>query len=377
MRAAFYAPMKPPGHAVPSGDRSIARLFMAALERAGYRAQVASNLRTWSADPAAFAGLHAKAVAEAARLAAKWQNEPPDLWFTYHVYYKAPDWIGPAVSRALGIPYVVAEASYAPKRAGGPWAVGHEAAGDAIRSADLILSPTRLDMSCIEALLHNKKRNVFFPPFLDHRPFAEAAAARDVHRAAVAQRFGLDPDRPWLLTVAMMRDDAKRASYDVIAGLLADLPANGWQYLIVGDGPAAPAIRESLAPWQDAIRFAGACAPDDLPALYAAADIYLWPAVNEAFGMAFLEAQAAGLPVVAGNERGVPDVTQDGSTALLAPPTNHKGLAALTSKLLGDAALRATMGRAAADFVARERSLDGAAARLAELLAPLPGGRTP
>ena len=42
-----------------------------------------------------------------------------------------------------------------------------------------------------------------------------------------------------------------------------------------------------------------------LPALYAGADLYLWPAINEAYGMAFLEAQAAGLPVVAGRTGGV------------------------------------------------------------------------
>jgi glycosyltransferase involved in cell wall biosynthesis len=126
-----------------------------------------------------------------------------------------------------------------------------------------------------------------------------------------------------------------------------------------------------LAPWQDRVRFIGALAPDALPAFYAAADLYLWPAVEEAFGMAFLEAQAAGCPVVAGNERGVPDVVQDGTTALLGPPGAAKGLAMMVSRLLGDTSLRATMGRQAAAFVARERSLAGAAAQLGTLLEPL------
>ena len=44
----------------------------------------------------------------------------PELWFTYHLYHKAPDWLGPRIAGALGIPYVVAEASFAPKQAGGP-----------------------------------------------------------------------------------------------------------------------------------------------------------------------------------------------------------------------------------------------------------------
>ena len=47
MRVAFYAPLKPPDHAVPSGDRRMARLLMAALERAGHRVILASRLRAF------------------------------------------------------------------------------------------------------------------------------------------------------------------------------------------------------------------------------------------------------------------------------------------------------------------------------------------
>jgi glycosyltransferase involved in cell wall biosynthesis len=371
MRAAFYAPMKPPNHAVPSGDRSIARLFMAALHHAGYETEIASTLRTWSRDASVLTAQQQAAAREAERLIAAWRDDPPDVWLTYHVYYKAPDWIGPAVCQALKIPYVIAEASYAPKRANGPWALGHDAAGAAIKAADLVLSPTKLDMNCIAPLLQDPRRNIFFPPFLDHVPFAEAALERKAHRTTIAAAHDLDPERPWMLTVAMMRDDAKRESYAVIAEVLAALDRSDFGYLIVGDGPAAQTIKAALAPWQDRVRFVGALAPDALPAYYAAADLYLWPAVEEAFGMAFLEAQAAGCPVVAGNERGVPDVVQDGTTALLGPPRAAKGLAMMVSRLLDDTSLRGTMSQQAAAFVARERSLVGASVRLRALLEPL------
>ena len=374
MRAAFYAPMKPPNHAVPSGDRSIARLFMAALQHAGYEPEVASTLRTWSRDASGLATQKQAAALEAERLIAAWRDDPPDVWLTYHVYYKAPDWIGPAVCQALKIPYVIAEASYALKRANGPWALGHDAAGAAIKAADLVLSPTKLDMNCIAPLLQDPQRNVFFPPFLDHVPFAEATLERKAHRTAIAATHDLETERPWMLTVAMMRDDAKRESYAVIAEVLAALDRTDFGYLIVGDGPAAQTIKAALAPWQDRARFVGALAPDALPAYYAAADLYLWPAVEEAFGMAFLEAQAAGCPVVAGNERGVPDVVQDGTTALLGPPRAAKGLAIMVSRLLDDTSLRGTMSQQAAAFVARERSLVGASVRLRALLEPLGAG---
>ncbi len=52
--------------------------------------------------------------------AARPPDRRPDAWLTYHVYHKAPDHLGPYVTRALGIPYLVAEASLAAKQANGP-----------------------------------------------------------------------------------------------------------------------------------------------------------------------------------------------------------------------------------------------------------------
>ncbi len=66
----------------------------------------------------------AKGQQLADKLIAKYKKLPkakrPQAWFTYHLYYKAVDWIGPRVAAALDIPYLVAEASHAPKRARGP-----------------------------------------------------------------------------------------------------------------------------------------------------------------------------------------------------------------------------------------------------------------
>ena len=137
MRIAFYAPLKAPTHPVPSGDRRMARLLMAALEAAGHEVTLACTLRSWDDGrrPGRAERLAALGARCADRLTARWRGTPPDLWFTYHLYHKAPDWIGPAVSRRFGIPYVVAEASHAPKRAAGPWAAGHAAAEAAIRRA--------------------------------------------------------------------------------------------------------------------------------------------------------------------------------------------------------------------------------------------------
>ncbi|MSO65110.1 MAG: glycosyltransferase [Alphaproteobacteria bacterium] len=373
MRVAFYAPMKSPLSAVPSGDRRMGRLLMAALDLAGHEVAIASELRTHlkAADPARQAALIRASADEAARLIAAYQRHPsqrPDVWFTYHVYYKAPDWLGPVMRRELGLPYVAVEVSFAPKRANGPWSIGHEATRVAIAAADAIISPTLLDMACVADLTTPATPHVFLPPFLDHGPFAKAHAERAIHRRHWALNSPADADVPWLLTVAMMREGPKHDSYRVLADALARLDDRPWQLLVAGDGRARADITAAFAPFGKRIVWLGAVAEAELPSLYAAADLYVWPAVHEAYGMALLEAQAAGVPVVAGDVRGVPDVVRRGETALLVPEHSAAAFAAAVAHLLDHHDERHTMGKQALRFVERERTIAAAAAALDKVL---------
>jgi len=379
MRIAFYAPLKSPTHGTPSGDRRVAGLLMDALGQAGHRVELVSSFRSYDAagDAARQAALREQGLALATRLAAQWRDAPaaarPDLWFTYHTYYKAPDWLGPAASAALGIPYVIAEASHAGKRAGGAWDIGHRATAEAAGRADLLLCPTRDDVAGLQGVAADPDRVVWLPPFLDPAPFRSAAAQRTAHRERLARAHGLDPAQPWLAVAAMMRPGDKLASYRALAQVLALTRDLRWQLLVAGDGPARADVMAALsaaipgrAVFLDALRLGG------VAALYAAADVCVWPAVNEAYGMALLEAQAAGLPVIATATRGVPDVVVDGRTGRLAPPGDVAALAALVRELLLDAAQRARLGAAAAAFIAEERSLEATVARLQPLLSRIP-----
>jgi glycosyltransferase involved in cell wall biosynthesis len=375
VRIAFYAPLKPPTHATPSGDRRVAGLLMDALERVAEHAELVSTFRSFDGDgdAARQAALRAQGAALVERMVRQWRAGPaelrPTLWFTYHVYYKAPDWLGPAISEALGIPYVIAEASYAGKRAGGPWAIGHEAAAEAIARARLVLSPSRDDVAGLQALIP-KERIVYLPPFLDVAPYRAALKQREAHRAKLAAGYGLDPTPPWIAVVAMMRQGDKLASYRALAGALARLQHLPWRLLVAGDGAARSEVQAAL---EQAVPgracFLGSLEARQVAALCAACDLYAWPAVNEAYGMAMLEAQAAGLPVVSVATRGVPDVVVDGKTGVLAK--HEASLADPLKELLLDANRRAALGREAAAFVAAERSLDAAAARLKTLLGGL------
>ncbi len=375
MRIAFYAPMKPPTHGTPSGDRRVAGLYMDALARAGHRVELVSTFRSYdgAGDAARQEALRAQGVTLGRGLAAQWlaavPEARPELWFTYHLYYKAPDWLGPEACAALGIPYVVAEASHADKRARGPWALGHDGAARAIRRAQLLLCPTRDDVAGLLPLASNPERVVWLPPFLDVEPFARARLAREEHRSRLAAGHGLDGKLPWISIAAMMRPGDKLASYRVLAAALKrvlDLP---WRLLVAGDGAAGAEVRSVLdTALPGRVAFLGAQRQDAVAALAGASDLCVWPAVNEAYGMALLEAAAAGVPVVSCAVRGVPDIVLEGKTGLLAAAGDEAGLAERVRSLLGDASRRAALGRAARGFAAGEPSLQAAAPRLNPLL---------
>src|SRR5207237_10927163 len=103
----------------------------------------------------------------------------------------------------------------------------------------------------------------------------------------------------------------------------------------------------------------------------AASDLFGWPAVNEAYGMALLEAQAAGVPVGSCDTRGVPDVVLNGRTGILVRYGDETALAEAMRELLVNSERRHALGREAARYVVGERSLEAASAKLGAALSAL------
>lgn len=379
MRVAFYAPMKPPDHAVPSGDRRMAGLLIEALGLAGHQVELASRLcsRDGSGNPARQTRIKELGGALARRLIRRYKSRPagerPGVWLTYHLYYKAPDWIGPQVSDALEIPYLVAEASVAPKRARGHWDLGHRATLSALARAAAVVTLNPDDMGC----LPDPARVRLLKPFLDPAPYRAAAGARDGHRAALAERLELDPAQPWLLTVAMMRPGDKLDSYKALASAFSrpELQALPWQLVVAGDGPARRQVQALFARAEPRrIRFVGQLESDQLPGLYAASDLFVWPAIREAYGLALLEAQASGLPAVAGRGGGVPEILRHGETGLLVDPMSPAAFAAAVGELISNPERRRQMAARALAVVQAEHNLSAAAGQLDAILKEALGG---
>jgi glycosyltransferase involved in cell wall biosynthesis len=164
-----------------------------------------------------------------------------------------------------------------------------------------------------------------------------------------------------LLAIGMMRKGDKLASYRLLAEALQHLD-RPWQLLIVGDGEARADVQRAFKPVAGGVFLLGAKPREKLPEIATACDLCVWPAVNEAFGMALLEAQACGLPVVAGAWGGVPAIIVDGKTGWLSKPGDATEFSADVDFAL-DADLAAA-GKAARANALAKHDIAGAARTL-------------
>lgn len=350
MRVWMHFPMKPLHHPRPSGDVIMARLLRDALRAAGHTAHTVHPFASYDGKGDAVFQGKKRAQAEGIldgliNVCARGGGNLPDLWFTYHLYHKAPDLLGPAFCERFNLPYAVAEASRAPKQADGPWARNYAACEAALRRADVIFNMNPADAACVRPAMRPDAELIPLPPFVDTAPSAAARAGRHGARAELAAAHGLDAARPWLCTAAMMRPGDKAASYAVLAEALADVDA---PLLIAGDGAARAEVRAMFARRAAPAVFLGRISRKAMPGFFAACDLMVWPAVNEAYGMVFLESQAAGCPVVAGDAGGVSDVA--GAAGVMVPEGGAAAVRAAVQDLLAAperlAAMRADAVRA-------------------------------
>ena len=124
--------------------------------------------------------------------------------------------------------------------------------------------------------------------------------------------------------------------------------------ILVGDGPERANLQKLIADFglERYVWLAGD--RDDIPALLAAMDIFLLPSLGEGISNTILEAMATGLPVIASDIGGNPELVQEGVTGKLIPVGDALALADAIESLSTDTALRERMGRAAIQRVQRD-----------------------
>jgi glycosyltransferase involved in cell wall biosynthesis len=188
--------------------------------------------------------------------------------------------------------------------------------------------------------------------------------ARLARRSVSRQSLKLDDSD---FVVLLIGNDWKKKGLDQLLRALAiiEFPI---QLLVVGkDDPGLyrPALRQLRL--EDRVRFLAPSA--DVLSFYAAADAYVAPSLEDAFGLPILEAMACGLAVIASVQAGASENVVDGTTGyLLRDPMNHAELADLIRRLASDKSAAQRIGAAAAQFVKSSVSWDHNAAATREFL---------
>jgi phosphatidyl-myo-inositol dimannoside synthase len=269
----------------------------------------------------------------------------PEVVLSAHIVTSPAAW---AVSRALRRPFIqylhAQEVAERPRLAA--FAVRHAAAVVAVSTHTAQLARS---VGADERRLHR------IPPGVDLPPTGSG---------------GGKAEHPTVLTVAQLEREYK--GHDVMLRALPLVAARvpDVQWVVVGDGALRPGLEQvaSSNGVSDRVRFLGRASDDERDRWLARAHVFAMLSRipergvgGEGFGIAFLEASAHGLPVVAGNVGGALDAVADGETGVLVDPSDHVAAADAIADLLLDSRRANAMGQAG-----RERARDFAWPLVAE-----------
>jgi phosphatidyl-myo-inositol dimannoside synthase len=149
--------------------------------------------------------------------------------------------------------------------------------------------------------------------------------------------------------------------------------------LLVGGGPYRSTVEKLAARYgvREHVVFTGSVRWPELPAYYAAGDVFAMPCRTrrggldvEGLGIVYLEASAIGLPVVGGNSGGAPDAVRDGETGYVVSGRDVPAVADRVACLLEDRTLATRLGMAGREWVENQWRWDSQAQRLSTLLRP-------
>jgi glycosyltransferase involved in cell wall biosynthesis len=170
----------------------------------------------------------------------------------------------------------------------------------------------------------------------------------DIRPAAPAQN-----GRARIVTVAHL---VTRKRHAVVLRAIARLePERRPEYLVIGDGPCREPLQRLAAELgvADRVRFLGQLPNPDAVARAAGCDLFVMPGVEEPFGVAFVEAMAAGLPAIGSRGEGGPeDIAAAGPGMILVEPDDPGALATVLERLTADRSELARLGAAARATVA-------------------------
>lgn len=244
-----------------------------------------------------------------------------------------------------------------------------------LRKDSIIVVPSRQ----IEQVLRGygiRRETTVIPTGIDASFFAPDAARDERVRSALLSRFPRLANGPVLLFVGRIGQEKNVAFlFDVLVRVLERHP--NASLLMVGDGPFRPALEKhaALMGLAEACLFTGYMPREDLPSVYAFADVFAFASKTETQGLVTIESMLCGTPVVAIGEMGTADM-MDGDNGGFMVKDDLGEFVDKTLALLGDPALRAEKAEEARAYAARW-TVEGLTDRLLELYRDAAARRVP
>jgi len=357
-------PFKPMGHQNPSGDLITGTELYNHLLSKNHTLKLVSKLRcrwiyyrpkTWL-----------QLFAEQKRIQKKYITRKPDLWLSYHSYYKAPDLLGSLCSRKLAIPYVIFQGIYSTKRRKKLLTLpGFLLNKKVLLSATHIFTNKKRDLRNLKRLVP-EDRLTYIAPGITPDDFVFSPDSRN------ALRTEFNPgERTIIMTAAMFRPGVKTEGITHVIESCSQLIKEGrnislW---IAGDGTCRKELQQradKLLPGR--VNFLGKISRHKMYRYYSAADIFAFPGVEESLGMVYLEAQSCNLPVVAFKDWGGGEAVIHNSTGLLSPASIPSCFGENIDQLIKDHPLRNRLAHKAGNHIRSHHNLKQNYALLEEKL---------
>jgi|GEM_PF-151912 len=215
------------------------------------------------------------------------------------------------------------------------------------RASDLVICPSREMVECaLRGGAPPRKIRLLFNP-VDSELFAPGASAGGrggrrngaVQSAPAVGRHVRPRGRACLFVGGFRPVKGPEVLVRAIPHILENAPDA--HFVMVGDGPERDRCEElaRLQGIQDSISFVGHVPYQDLPSYYGLADLFVMPSLNEPMGLALMQALSCGVPVVASEVGGIPEIVRHGRNGLLVPPGDERALAEAIIEILSDDAL--------------------------------------
>lgn len=205
---------------------------------------------------------------------------------------------------------------------------------------------------------------VVIPNGVDVEKFSTKISSEERQRIRSTNGF-FDSD---VVIVTASRLSLKNAVDDMIRSL-EHLPEN-YTLLIAGIGEDEEMLKKLVEEKKVASRvvFLGKKSHDELPAILQASDIFCRPSLSEGLGNSFLEAMAAGLPIIGTPVGGIPDFLTDGETGVFCEPRNPESIAKAALRIQNEPGLKERIVERGARIVREQYEWNGIAEKMDQLL---------